>query len=605
MKSEKSVTWQLSEAKAAGRKGDIERARALYEKILAKYPKNKKAQAGLAALSADDHVEPWLARLYRKYNANQFSEVLDDLEGILASNPGHKAARDLKAACHRLLGQPEAALEIYRARLDEDPETPELWQKCGTTLVEMMRLLEAEECLVMATRLAPETVQNWQLLANCYQRKGDHEAAYDALTQALGREPDNSAALDQLGQVLRDMGRGELALTAHQRALDLAGTAAERATIHANIGVVLSSRGDKAGARQSYRAALKQNPEHVHALLNMVSVATDDDNAELQKQATKLVQKDWLSSHDRSQINFALFKLTDRAGQDPARAFDYLSEANELRRQMIRYNPDNQSALFRFLQRMSDAAPTLTATAQGPRPVFIVGLPRSGTTLTEQMLSAAPGTFAAGELTTVERTGFALMRQLETDKRTTPTEAEMQDFAANLRGEFHEIAKTAPVILDKMPLNFRWVGLILKALPDARVIHIRRDAIETCWSNYITSYSTNGNGFAYGLPDLAHYHALYDNLTAHWAAAFPDRMRTIHYEDLVETPEPVMRGLVDFAGLEWSDGCLHPETIDRAVLTASSHQVRREIYNGNRGKWRPYAPFIGPLLDALGEPHAA
>jgi len=161
------------------------------------------------------------------------------------------------------------------------------------------------------------------------------------------------------------------------------------------------------------------------------------------------------------------------------------------------------------------------------------------------------------------------------------------------------MAGDAPAIIDKMPLNFRWVGYLLNALPDARVIHIQRDPLETCWSNYKSSYATHGNGFAYDLTDLATYYHHYTDLTAHWETLFPDRFRTIAYESLVAETEPVMRGLVDFCDLGWSDDCLHPERATRAVLTASEHQVRLPVYNGNKGDWRRYEGFLQPLISGL------
>ncbi|MGR3802200.1 tetratricopeptide repeat-containing sulfotransferase family protein [Marinibacterium profundimaris] len=660
--SGKSVARQLADAKTAAKRGDPVRAREIYVEILAAYPGNRKAQAALAALdragvAADaspgqgsagqtsagqgaagqghadqgpgiatgsafgasgtgslisataapagrqgtDHLQ-WIYALYHK---KQFSKALLAAEGILEDDPTCKPTRELRAACLRMLDRPEEALTIYRERLEEDAADAGLWQNCGSTLIEMLRLKEAEECLRMATRIAPDSLPGWMLLANCHQRMGDGPAAYEALTQALGRDPGNSRALDQLGQVLRDMGRSDMALGAHEQALRHAGSARERSQILTNIGVICSASGDRSAARDRYRAALAEQSDNVHALLNLVTLAHEGDTDDLVRRTRKLLRKETLQLQDRSKANFAMFRLLDRIGTDPARAYDHLERANAERRELIQYSPANQDALFRAIRRMSDDTPDITGVTEGVRPVFIVGLPRSGTTLTEQMLSAAPGAHAAGELTMVERLSLDIMRWLEAEQRPAPLAEEMAHYATELRSGLTAVAGGAPVVLDKMPLNFRWVGLLLKALPDARVLHVRRDPVETCWSNFTTSFSSHGNGFAYGLSDLVHYHRLYSDLTAHWAQCFPDRIRTLRYEDIVDAPEPTMRGVVDWCGLEWSDDCLHPETVDRAVLTASVHQVRRKIYNGNRGRWRPYVPFIGPLLDAFDTAHAA
>lgn len=617
----KSVARQLSDAKSAAKRGDSDAARDIYHAILSKFPGNRKAQSGLAALdkaaaATGPATGPDTARntartadrlqyLHGLYHKRRFDEALAAVDLILDEDPTDKPAREFRAACLRMLDRPEEALAIYRARLEEDAADADLWQRCGGTLIEMLRLKEAQECLEMATRLAPDTIANWLMLANCHQRTGDNPGAYNALTQALGRDPNNSRALDQLGQVLRDMGRTDVALGAHEQALKLAHSAGERSMILANIGVIHSAAGDRDAARDRYRAALAEQDGNIHALLNLVTLAHRDDTDDLIHRARRLLRQNTLNLRDRSKVNFAMFRLLDRSGADPARAFEHLARANAERRQLIHYNPANQEALFRAIRKMSDGAPRLTEVTQGVRPVFIVGLPRSGTTLTEQMLSAAPGVHPGGELTMAERLSLDLIRWLEGEGRAAPQAHEMQHFAREMRTGLTAVAGDAPVVLDKMPLNFRWVGLLLSALPDARVIDIRRDPVETCWSNFTTSFSSHGNGFVYSLDDLVHYHRLYTDLTAHWAQAFPDRYRTLRYEDIVEAPEPTMRDIVDWCGLEWSEDCLHPETVERAVLTASVHQVRRAIYNGNRGKWRPYAGFLGPLLDGFGVAHAA
>ncbi|MBB93023.1 MAG: hypothetical protein CML68_00230 [Rhodobacteraceae bacterium] len=609
MKAEKSVARALTEAKAAARRGDIPAARDLYLDVLDRFPGNRKARAGLLALDDPGEQDARIARkirsLHALFNAGSYAMALDGAQAVLKDAPQAALALDLAAACLRRLDRPDEALPIYRARIETDPDNGELWKLCGSTLIEMMRLTDAAECMVMATRLAPDVIDNWMRLANCHQRRGDNPAAFESLTQALGRDPQNPAALDQLGQVLRDMGRTDLALDAHEQALTLSSAPTERSRIEANIGVILSANGDTTGAGARYRSALRTHDGNIHALLNLASLAQPEDLAEVRNRALGLLDTDDLAPLDRSRLHFALFRVLDRAGTDPAEAFDHLDQGNAIRRKLIRYEPSNQTCLFRAIRSMSDQAPQLDASGDGLRPIFIVGLPRSGTTLTEQLLSAAPGVHPGGELTMTERLCFDLMRRLQNEGGRVPSVDDMHHFATELRQGQAALANGAPVLLDKMPLNFRWTGMLLAALPDAHVVHIRRDPIETCWSNFTTSFSSNGNGFVYGLSDLVDYHRLYTDLTDHWARQFPDRIHMVRYEELVSTPEPVMRGLVAACGLDWSDDCLHPERVERAVLTASVHQVRKAIYNGNRGRWRPYTPFISTLLDGFGRADAA
>lgn len=592
------VSRLLARARSARRKGATEQAEAIYHDILLRYPGNRAARSALLDLSRPTGGNR-LGPILKLYENRRYRDALDAVTAFLDDDPDNTEALNLQAACYRMTGQPEPALDIYRRLLDDRPQDDTLWQKCGATLMDMMRLQEAAECLEMATRLAPQSALNWMTLAHCHHRRGEYTRAYEALTQTLGRDPGNSAALDQLGQVLRDLGRIDLAIAAHERALAAAATTMERSAAYTSLGVARSAQGDKPAARSNYRRAMRSYPRNVQALLNLARLSDDPGDADLTDRLRAMLEDPGLTPLSRSQAHFALFSLLDRAGAEPGEAFDHLKTGNDLRRQVIRYAPQAQEAIFTYIRKLSERTAPNHDTGPGARPVFIVGMPRSGTTLTEQMLSAAPGTFAAGELTITECLALDLIRDLQQRKRANLTPSEMGEFATALRTRLTATAGQAPVIIDKMPLNFRWAGLILAALPDARIIHIERDPLETCWSNYKTSYSSHGNGFAYGLTDLAHYHGLYRDLTQHWRERFPDRFHSLPYESLVADTEATMRGLVEFCDLDWSDDCLHPDRAGRAVLTASAHQVRRPVYDGNRGDWRKYTGFLTPLIDGL------
>lgn len=598
------VARLLADARSAQRKGAEDRAEAIYHDILRRFPGNRTARLALADLAVTGPAAD-LPAILRLYNRRRYKEVLDATAAFLDSDPGNADALNLKAASHRMLGQPDPALTIYRGLLDSCPEDAALWQKCGATLMDMIRLQEAAECLEMATRLAPDQALNWISLATCHQRRGDHMQAYDALTQALGRAPDHSAALDQLGQVLRDLGRVDLAIAAHQRALDTAKTKTETSAACTSLGVARSAQGDKDAARTFYRRAIDAQPRNVQALLNLARMVEDPADPVLTQQLTDFLQDPAQSPLNRSHAHFALFSLLDRLDDDRETAFGQLKAGNDLRRSVIRYAPESQEVLFDFIRKLSERTEPASGPSKGVRPVFIVGLPRSGTTLTEQMVSGSPGVFGGGELTIAETLSLELIRTLQAQKCRSLTAENMQDFGTTLRARLTAAAGDAPVILDKMPLNFRWVGLILAALPDARIVHVTRDPMETCWSNYKTTFASHGNGFVYGLGDLVHYHRLYRGLMAHWQDRYPTRIHTVRYEDLVADTAPVLRRILDFSGLDWSDDCLHPERSDRAVLTASAHQVRRPVYDGNRGDWRRYAPSLAPLINGLPDPTGA
>ena len=194
-----------------------------------------------------------------------------------------------------------------------------------------------------------------------------------------------------------------------------------------------------------------------------------------------------------------------------------------------------------------------------------------------------------------------MLRQVRDAGRAHLLPTDLQQLEARLRADLALYAPDSPVITCKTPLDFRWAGLVLAAMPDARVVHLLRDHMETCWSNYRTCFTSNGNGFAYDLADLAHFHDLHLDLMQTYKQAFPDRIRTLAYADLVSDFADQARSLVAYCGLDWSEACLHPDRAKTPVLTASAMQVRKPVYNGNRQDWKRYEAYLSPLIEALQE----
>ena len=287
-------------------------------------------------------------------------------------------------------------------------------------------------------------------------------------------------------------------------------------------------------------------------------------------------------------------------------SFAALAEGNRTKRAgLTSYSLDQDRARLDMLARRFGAdAPGLDpASLPMPPviPIFVVGMMRSGTTLTEQIISAHSQVHGAGEL---RHLGAAAGAELEGSDGPLDTAALLRirnRYLSDLAG----LSRGAPYAVDKMPSNFRYTGLIRKALPEARIIHLRRDPVAVCWSNYKTLFSAQAIGYAWDMHEVAGFYRLYEAFMERMAQEFPGQFLTVDYAALTETPEPVIRGILDFCGLPFEEACLHPEDNTRAVRTASVRQVRSGIYKGSNTRWKGFEKHMGPLLDAFAQPPGA
>jgi len=354
-------------------------------------------------------------------------------------------------------------------------------------------------------------------------------------------------------------------------------------------------------AAASFAETLRQKPGHAlaHANLGLVGKARPGDPRIAQLRA--LAADPATGADDRISLGFALGKALDDTGETEG-AFRAYSEANRLKRAQLGYDPARDAELFRLIRAIFEDEVEAAAPLPGARrPVFVVGMPRSGTTLVEQILSGHSRVCPAGELSLMEE----ITRPILDEARAAPgfrlsAEAAARVRAAYLAGLAKAAADASPVVTDKMPRNFRWIGFILAAMPEARIVHVRRAAPATCWSIFKLQFAGARHGYAYDLADIAAYYRLYLDLMDFWRARFPGAVLDVRYEALTEDPEREARAILDHCGLEWEPGCLDVRGSKYAVKTASLAQVRRGIYTGSSADWRRYEAHLGPLLRALG-----
>jgi tetratricopeptide (TPR) repeat protein len=472
------------------------------------------------------------------------------------------------------------------------PDFPITQNLTGLILMEMGRLEDALSPLRAAVAQRPDYAEAQNNLGVVLGDLGrDKEAAKHYLA-AIDQKPDYAEAMNNLGCLMKAMDRNAEALILLDKAIALMPDYAEALS---NKGDVLLHQGEVETAAPFLRRALDLKPDHVAAHRNLVECKRYTSGDPHVNEMETLLATGGLKGRTEGMLRFALGKVYDDMGAYD-QAFAQFNDANAASGAEAPYNYDADQRLFSGLKAaFGQSVPELHVPVAPRRPVFIVGMPRSGTSLTEQILASHSQVHGAGEL---NHLGDALQRNNAFSQPVSETL--LRQIRTSYLGGLADFDPDASVITDKLPLNFRWIGFILKAIPEAKVIHCARDARAVCWSIFRHGFATSGNSYQYSMKNIARFYHLYQDLMAFWHERFPGRVLDLDYELLTLNQERETRRILEFSGLGWEDNCLRFHEAKRAVKTASSNQVRREMYRGSSDAWRNYESHLGPLLDGLG-----
>ncbi len=487
-------------------------------------------------------------------------EAIPALQGAIAINPRYADAHLRLGIAFEAAGAVDAALAAYRRASDVLPSLADARYRAGDLLYSLGHAAEAIAAFRRAAASAPRTTPGRIAAAKALLAEDRDEEAEKILRQVLAVDG-NATALDLLGNLLADAGRFE-------EARDYLIRAIERSPL-------------RAGSYYDIVRCRRIGPE----------------DAELIARMRAALRWPGLEPAQRSRVHLALGKAADDLG-DTEEAMRQFDAAEALRNTIVRFDlAAFEARIGRLIATFtSDVFARPAAAHPGtPAPIFIVGLPRSGTTLVEQILSAHPRVRAGGELPFWNAFGG----NWDKTGAPVPDAAALTRNAADYRRRLRSIAGGAGWVTDKMPLNFQWAGLIHLALPDATIIHCRRTPIDTALSIHQTHFNPR-IAFPTGGAALVGYVRAYQRLCAHWRAVLPRaRFVDIDYEALTSGPGPVIRLLTASCGLDWSESCLHPERNLRIVKTPSKWQARQPIHGAAVGRWRAYEPWLGALRELV------
>jgi tetratricopeptide (TPR) repeat protein len=566
-------------------RGKLAEARAALEKVVALAPRAVEALNNLGIV---------------RQRLGELEAARDAYEGALRLDPENAATHSNLASVLGELGEYEPALDHARRALMREPGmvAPNIYAALAE--VGLGRHAAALYWLDCARSLAPDNVSVLVARADTLRRLDRAEEAFADCRQALALAPENGEAWNTQGLICHALGQDDDAIMAFDQAarfLPRPGTAL------ANKAAVLLELGRGSEAAAALDRALAAEPDLAaawYARADAKSFATDDpDIIQMEKLLERLAPR---AAADRLLLHYALGKAYLDI-KDAPRAFQHLNAGSRLKRATLHYDA---VATEGWMASTPDAFPAgliaafADAGEPSEAPIFILGMPRSGTTLVQQILAALPGVYAAGEPRFVEE----LVGELGPAYPSSVGLLQRAQFAA--LGERYLARARASVpadarrIIDKMPNNFLHAGLIHLMLPGAHIIHCRRDAVDTCLSCYSKLFTT-GQEFSYDLVELGRYYRGYEKLMAHWRAVLPrERFLDIDYENIIAGLEGEARRLLAFCGLDWDPACLSFHKSARPIRTASMNQVRRPLYATSVRRWEAFRDELRPLLDALG-----
>ncbi|MDP6557448.1 MAG: tetratricopeptide repeat protein [Pirellulaceae bacterium] len=496
------------------------------------------------------------------------------------------------------------AVASYQRAVQIQPAYADALSNQGVALQRLGRLDEAVACLQRAVAIKPDHMESHNNLGNALQALGQLDEAVLSYRRALQIKPNYAKAHNNLGNVLEALGKRDEAASSYQEALQIQPNYAEA---HNNLGNVLEAQGKLKEAMVAYERALQIQPDYAGAYANLAQARpyTSADKNEIERIET-LLDSGSLTDPQRCHLHFALGKIYDDC-QDWYRAFTHFREGNAL----VDVTYDNEQSVAEVDAIMTHCTPPLLQKGSelgdpSELPVLIVGMPRSGTTLVEQILATHPAVYGAGELLHIASIAKDLPQDVDPalgypaclSKLNRPTARKFAEtYLDQLRSESQSVIR----VTDKMPSNFLHLGLVAMLLPNARIIHCRRHPLDVCLSCYYKNFITQtGLSYTFDLRNLGLYHRQYVRLMDHWRQVLPLRMLDVDYESLVDNQEEISRTLVEFCGLEWNPECLEFHKTERDVRTASVWQVRQPIFSTSVGRWKHYDECLGPLKDALG-----
>jgi len=565
--------------------GKMDDAVKSYEQVLSIQPDNAEAHNNLGNTL---------------FELGKLDDAVKSYKQALVIHPDYVEVHNNLGNIFNELGQTDDALNSYNQAVSIDPNHADAHNNIGIILEELGQLDEAIECYEKAIAINPEYAEAHNNLGIILAELDQLDEAVNFYKKALTINPNYDEAHYNLGRSLYKLGQTDEALNCYKQALAIN---PDYTSAHNNLGTIHIDLGQTDEAFNCYVHALAIEPDNTKLHLHLSSIKHYKEGDDTQfTHMQSLLSSSNLSKSERVDLCFALAKAYKDLGKKDE-LFKALNEGNQLRKEELNYSLDKDQEKHAIYRKLFISTPAIieNPSSYEPstiRPIFIVGMPRSGTTLVEQIISSHHKVHGAGELSTFHKLIAPIVNNY-LDHNNALSEKNFLSIRQNYLNFLTTLNVPEVVITDKSPTNFENIGFILKAFPEVKIVHLKRDPMAICWSIYQRYFPSNGLGFPYNMEDLAGFYRSYSEMMAFWHELFPNKIYDISYEGLTTNQEEETRKLLEYCELEWDENCLNFHASKRAISTASSLQVKEKMYQGSSEAWKKYETYLKPLIKSL------
>ncbi len=560
-------------------------------KLQEKLPDNQAVKGPSVSCSQDE-----LNALIGLFKSRQMIKVEQRCKELLQLYPQSIVVLNILGLALQAQGKLKEAVQEYNKAIQLKPDYVDAYNNHGNALHKQGKLEEALQSYNKALQLKPDYVIGYNNRANIYKAQGKLEKAVKSYDKALQLKPNYLDVYNNRGLALQRLQRWDESMASYEQAIKLDPNFV--ATLN-NIARLYAFKGQINQAVKTYKKVIRLNNNYVEAHYNLSKITKYDKHDDSIRAMESLYVRKDISSKHRIQLAFALGKAFEDL-KEHNKSFEYILEGNELKRETYHYKIESDMERFNKIKEVFSSAFFSSHIKTGnpdETPIFILGMPRSGTTLVEQILASHTQVYGAGELGILREIYFECQRDSKCILGLS--EETFEVLGASYIEKLRKHSNSKKFITDKMPQNFWFIGFIKVILPKAKIIHCMRDPRDNCFSIFKTVFSKEHN-YAYNLRELGQYYNLYLDLMNHWRETIPDFIYDISYEALVLNQEEVTRKLLTYCELPWQKSCLLFHKTNRPIATASYTQVRRPMYSDSVNLWGKYESQLKPLKEVLG-----
>ena len=585
---------------------NLEPLRELIQSIINAFSKGQKKEAmiELDALIKDYPLVPLLLNVSGSFykSNNQLDTAVTKFKKALNLDPNYAEVHYNLGVTLRELGLIEEAIRSYKNAISIKNEYPNAHYNLGNALVINKKYDDAIKHFELAVVFNPKFAQAYYNLGRANKSIEDNFEAGLNFDKALAIKPDYAEAANDRGVIFQNVGDIENAIKYYQKSLAMNPNVAK---VYNNLGIAEKYLNKIDDSIKSFEDAISVDPNFARAYYNLSGFKQYTFSKDQVATMQSIHMSDSVSQFDLIAINFALARANEHLGNQD-KFLSYLHEGNRLRKKELNYSIDSSYKSFSIIYETFPLLPnpnnkSLQNITPTKRPIFILGMPRSGTSLVEQIISSHKEVYGAGEINILKKIYNQITRNILSNEKEKNklSEENLMLIREKYFDSFAHLSTDHNIITNKTPENFQYIGLIFSIFPNAKIIHLKRDPRAICWSIYKSNWGGNGYRFSYNMDDLVKYYSLYSKLMDFWHKKFPGKIYDICYEDLTTNQEEETKKLLEYCELDWDENCLNFHKNKRAVKTSSSLQVREKMYKGSSQAWKKYGAHIQPLVDGL------